>query len=237
MRSQTFSDFKWLIDDTRRLVGTWLGTSEFPIRYHYLYQPHSGKHVAFNTGVREARGALFLPLDSDDAAVPQALAGCRAHWESIPGETRTRFSAVTALCMDEHGRPVGGRFPNDITDSDSLEQYFRYRIRGDKWGFQRTDVIRDFPFPEPPGIPFVSESIVWSAIACRFKTRYQNDYLLRIYRASDAAERRLSRLTAATAQGRLLFHKAVIEDYLDYATESPMLILKSLINYSRYSFT
>ena len=152
---QTFGDFEWLIvddgsiDDTRRLVGTWLGSSEFPIRY--LYQPHSGKHVAFNTGVREARGALFLPLDSDDAAVPQALARFRAHWESIPGETRTRFSAVTALCMDGHGRPVGGRFPNDITDSDSLEQYFRYRIRGDNWGFQRTDVIRDFPFPEPPG--------------------------------------------------------------------------------------
>jgi len=83
----------------------------------------------------------------------------------------------------------------------------------------------------------VSESIVWFAIARRFKTRYVNDYLLRIYRASDAAEPRLSRLTAATAQGRLLFHKAVIEDHLDYATESPMLILKSLINYSRYSFT
>jgi hypothetical protein len=64
-----------------------------------------------------------------------------------------------------------------------------------------------------------------------------NDYLLRVYRASDAAEPRLSRLTAATAQGRLLFHKAVIEDYLDYATESPQLLLKSLINYSRYSFT
>jgi glycosyltransferase involved in cell wall biosynthesis len=241
LRSQTFRDFEWLIvddgstDDTRRLVDTWIGASEFPVRY--LHQPHAGKHVAFNKGVREARGVLFLPLDSDDAAVPQALERFQAHWASIPVEARARFSAVTALCMDDHGRPVGGRFPSDITDSDSLEQYFHYRIGGDKWGFQRTDVLRDFPFPEPPGVSFVSESIVWFAIARRFKTRYVNEHLLRIYHASDAAEPRLSRLTAATAQGRLLFHKAVIEDYLDYATSSPKLILKSLVNYSRYSFT
>jgi hypothetical protein len=76
---------------------------------------------------------------------------------------------------------------------------------------------------------------VWFAIARRFKTRYVNDYL-RIYYSSDPAEPRLSNLTVASAQGRLLFHKALIEDYLDYAIISPLLILKSLINYSRYSF-
>ena len=77
---------------------------------------------------------------------------------------------------------------------------------------------------------------MWFAIARRFKTRYVNDYLGIEY-ASDPAEPRLSNLTVATAQGRLLFHKAVIEDYLDYVIISPLLILKSLINYSRYSFT
>ena len=49
-------------------------------------------------------------------------------------------------------------------------------------------------------------------------------------------EPRLSNLTVSTAQGRLLFHKAVIEDYLDYAVGSPGLVVKSFINYSRYSF-
>ena len=142
---------------------------------------------------------------------------------------------MTALCADEHGRPVGGRFPRDITDSDSLEQYFRYRVPGDKWGFQRTDVLLDHPFPEPPGMAFVPESIVWFAIARRFRTRYVNDYLLILY-SSGPARPRLSDLTPPTARGRLLFHKAVIEEYLDYAIRSPGLTLKSLVNYSRYSF-
>jgi glycosyltransferase involved in cell wall biosynthesis len=236
---QTLRDFEWLIvddgstDGTRGLVDSWRSSTDFPLRY--VYQPHAGKHVAYNRGVREARGQLFLPLDSDDGAVPNALERFKSHWDSIPADLRPRFSAVTALRMCEDGRPVGDRFPCDITDSEPLELYFMYRIRGDKWGFQRTDVLRNHPFPEPPGITFVSESLVWFAIARRFKTRYVNDYLGINY-ASDPAEPRLSNLTIATAQGRLLLHKAVIEDYLDYAIRSPVLVLKSLVNYSRYSF-
>ena len=239
LEHQTFRDFEWLIvddgstDGTRALVDDWQSRTAFPLRY--VHQPHAGKHVAFNRGVREATGQLFLSLDSDDGAVPQALERFKSLWESIPVDRRPRFSAVTALRMFEDGRPVGDRFPRDITDSESLEMYFKYRLRGDKWGFQRRDVLRDNPFPEPPGVTFVSEAVVWFAIARRFKTRYVNDYLGINYK-SDPAERRLSNLTVATAQGRLLFHKAVIEDYLDYAASSPLLILKSLINYSRCSF-
>lgn len=239
LESQTFRDFEWLIvddgstDGTRELVESWQSGTDFPVRY--VFQSHSGKHVAFNRGVREAHGQLFLPLDSDDGAVPQALERFKSRWESIPADRRWQFSAVTALRMNQHGRPVGDRFPGDVTDSDSLEQYFKYRLRGDKWGFQRTDVLRDHPFPEPPGVRFVSESIVWFAIARHFKTRYVNEYL-GINFAMDSAEPRLSNLTIITAQGRQLFHKAVIEDYLDYTASAPWLILRSLINYSRYSF-
>ena len=132
--------------------------------------------------------------------MPEALERFKVHWESIPADRRARFSAVTALCMDEHGRPVGDRFPRDITDSEPLELYFRYRTRGEKWGFQRTDVLLEFPFPEPPGVSFVSESIVWFAIARRFKTRYVNEYL-RIYCSSGPTEPRLSTLTSPRHRG------------------------------------
>jgi glycosyltransferase involved in cell wall biosynthesis len=241
---QTFRDFEWLIvddgstDGTRQLVEGWRSTTDLPLRY--IYQPHAGQHVAMNRGIREAHGQFFLQFDSDDGAVPEALERFKFHWESIPADERPRYSAVTALRIYDDGRPVGDRFPHDITGSDSLEMYFKYRVRGDKWGFQRTDVLRDHLFPEPPGIrfaseSFVSESVVWFAIARRFKTRYVNDYLGINYR-SGPAEPRLSKLTVATANGRLVFHKAVIEDYLDCAIGSPVMLLKSLINYSRYSF-
>ena len=239
LESQTFRDFEWLVvddgsvDGTRALLEGWQSRADFPLRY--FYQSHAGKHVAFNRGVREARGQLFLSWDSDDGAVSTALERFKAHWDAIPGDRKSRFSAVTALRMYDDGHPVGDRFPHDITDSESLELYFKYRVRGDKWGFHRTDVLRDHPFPEPQGLTFVSESIVWFAIARRYKTRYVNEYLGINY-VSAATEPRLSNLTVTTAQGRLVFHKAVIEDYLDYVSVAPSLILKSLVNYSRYSF-
>jgi glycosyltransferase involved in cell wall biosynthesis len=239
LERQTYRDFEWLIvddgstDGTDSMVRDWGSRADFPMRY--VRQPHSGKHVAFNRGVREARGRLFLSWDSDDGAVPEALERFRAHWDAIPSDRRSGFSAVTALRRYDDGTPIGDPFPSDITDSDPLELYFRYRVGGDKWGFHLTDVLRDHPFPEPEGVTFVSESIVWFAIARRYRTRYVNEYLGINFPAT-ASEPRLSSLTVATARGRLLFHQAVIEDYLDFVTIAPLLILKSLINYSRYSF-
>ena len=240
LERQTDQDFEWLIvddgstDGTEALVRDWAARAAFPVRY--VPQPHSGKHVAFNRGVREARGRLFLSWDSDDGGVPEALERFRANWEAIPAGRRSGFSAVTALRRYDDGTLIGDPFPDDITDSDSLELHFRYRTRGDKWGFHLTDVLRAHPFPEPAGHTFVAEAIVWFAIARRYRTRFVNEVLGINYRPA-AGESHLSTLTVATARGRLLFHQAVLEHYLDFARMAPFLILKSLVNYSRYSFT
>ena len=137
--------------------------------------------------------------------------------------------------MYEDGQIIGDRFVQDVHDSETLEKYFKERIRGDKWGFTRTDILRQFPYPEPPGFFYVSEAVVWFAIGRRYKTRYVNDPL-GINFETDPDEPRVTNLSVASAQGRLVFHHAVIEDYLDYAVRSPRIMLESLINYSRYSF-
>lgn len=238
LRTQTFRDFEWLVvddgstDDTRTLVASWRDAG-FPIRY--VFQENSGKHVAFNRAVREARGELFLTLDSDDALVPNALERFRFHWNTIPAEQKARFSAVTSLCMDQHGNVVGDRFPRDVMDSDSLELHFRYRVSGEKFGFHRTDVLRAHPFPELEGVKFVSESIVWFAIARRYRTRFVNE-CLRVYTHDDSGGESLSSLTPATALGRLMFHEAILNEYVDYIWRSPRSIMRSLVNYCRYSF-
>ena len=239
LERQTDRDFEWLIvddgsrDDTEAKVREWASRATFPVRY--VRQPHAGKHVAFNRGVREARGRLFLSWDSDDGAVPEALERFRAHWDAIPADRRSTFSAVSALRRYSDGTPIGDRFPRDITDSDPLELYFRYRVRGDKWGFHLTEVLLDNPFPEPEGVTFVSESIVWFAIGRQYRTRYVNEFLGINYPAAPG-ETHLSSLSVVTARGRLLFHQAVIDDYPDFVRTAPLLILKSLINYVRYSF-
>ena len=91
---------------------------------------------------------------------------------------RQRFSGVSGHTSDEDGVAHGTPFPFDPTDSDSLEIRFRYKVKGENWGFHRTDVMREFPLPEIEGYTgLVPSSVAWNAIARKYKTRYVNETL------------------------------------------------------------
>jgi len=237
LAAQTFRDFEWLIvddgstDGTHDLVAEWQRLAAFPIRY--VRQENRGKHIAFNAAVRGAKGELFLPFDSDDACVPHALERFRHHWSSIPGDERPRFSGVTALCEDQHGNLVGGRFPAPVVDSNSLEIRYRFHVTGEKWGFHRTDVLRAFPFPDVPAT-YVPESVVWSKIARRYATRFVND-VLRIY-YTGAPSLMFGHSVATVATGGRLQHLTVLNEQLDYLRAAPVAFFASAAHYARFSF-
>jgi glycosyltransferase involved in cell wall biosynthesis len=239
LKKQTFRDFEWLIvddgssDGTRQVVEKWQTEADFPVRY--IYQANQGKPAAHNRAVHEARGRLFLTLDSDDACIPEALERLHYHWDNIPIDQRDKFSAVTALCKDQNERLVGTRFPRDIMDSDSVEMSLSGRIQGEKWGFQRTDVLKQYPFPTRPGEKFLPESVVWLALSRRYKTRFVNE-ILRIYNIDDGAEDHLSSLNPNVLGGRAFFHQEVLNDFSDRLLQAPLGLLRSAINFSRYSF-
>ncbi|MFA5161073.1 MAG: glycosyltransferase family A protein [Elusimicrobiales bacterium] len=237
--AQTFRSFEWIVvddnsaDNTAELVESWRAQADFPVRFYRQRKP--GKHMASNLAAELAGGELFLPLDSDDGCVPSALERFIFHWRAIPEGERAGFSAVTALAADQHGRPAGGKFPKDILDSDSLEMKYRWRVKGEKWGFQRTDVMRRFPFPDQPhrALP---EGIVWSGIARHYKTRYINE-VLRIY----WIEPRSGAMTgggfaSACAAGYGYWHQNVLNTELDWFRFAPLDFLAAAAHYARFSF-
>jgi glycosyltransferase involved in cell wall biosynthesis len=237
--AQTYRDFEWLIvddgsnDDTRQLVEGWQAESSIPIRY--IYQENRGKPAALNRGVQEAQGELFLTVDSDDAFVPHALERFQYHWNTIPAGEKDRFSAVTALCRYQDGKLLGNKFPRDVLDSDTIEVTLKYKITGDKWGFQRTDVLKQFPFAVERDGKFVPESLTWFALSRKYKTRYVNEVLLIVY-FDEASGQHLSWLSPATIAGRLIFHSYVLNELISWLPVSPASIFRSAINFSRYSF-
>mgnify|MGYP000318435424 CR=1 FL=1 len=239
LRAQTFKDFEWVIvddgstDGTPDLVAGWKDLAEFPIRY--FRKPNQGKHTAFNQGVREARGRLFLSLDSDDSCHPQALERFWHHWQSIPTDARPGFAALTALCEDESGKIVGQLYPSDIFDSDSSEIKHRYKVEGEKWGFIRTDILRQFPYPEPPGVTYVPESVVWIPIAARYKTRFVNEPL-RIYHSTAGNQYTGSGLKRSHLEGLALWHQVVLNYEAKWFWHDPLDLLRSTLHYVRFSF-
>ena len=239
--AQTFRDFEWLIvddgstDNTRELITRWQVDATFPIRY--IYQQNQHKKVAHNCAIQAARGELFLSLDSDDACKPNALECLWWHWQAIPALERQQYSAVTALCEDETGKLVGSHFPTEAgkawLDSDSVELSFRYRVKGEKWGFQRTDVLREYPFPCDGIQGLVPENIVWEAIATHYKTRFVNESL-RIYHAGSDQITRTVR-PDQHALGHALAFKSSLEHGARYFFYSPIVLLDLAMSFVRFN--
>ena len=236
---QTYRNFEWLViddgseDGTAHLVQGWSEASILNI--HYRQQKNSRKHVAFNRGVAEARGELIAEIDDDDELLPNALEVLHKHWEAIPSSSRSNYVGVTGLCVDDYGNVVGKPFPASPFSSDYLEIRHRHRVTGEKWGFQRRDVLRQFPFPQPSNIMYVAEGIVWTRIARLYKTLYIN-IPLRIFH-SDAPRGRLTTVAFPNiAASMFLAHKTILEEEFSWFAFAPRYFARSAVHYLRSGF-
>jgi len=240
IRRQTFRDFEWLIvddgstDGTEALVRQWQAEgNDFPIRYYW--QPNQHKKVAFNRGVKEAKGQWFVPIDSDDELLSDALQNVQKMWASIPNDRLDHYCAVVGLCVDDRGVIIGDQFPNAPLDASAVELWFDCRITGDKCLALRTEALRQYPFPEE--IPdLVPEGVVWFRMARHYRQRCFNVPLLVIHfdtesltRPSDPVAVRLQR-----AEGALLSNA----EALDHITvrrllRSPLRAMFLAVQYGR----
>lgn len=234
--AQTLRDFEWLVvddgstDETPELIAAWAKAADFPIRY--FKQDHSGKHIAHNLAVREARGYIFAPLDSDDALLPDSLEKIRGLWTEIPDSDRALFSGVGGLCCDQHGIVIGDRFPKSPLDSNLRELVYVFRIRGEKWGVTRTDVFRQYPFPELAGTQFVPEGLVGLQMSRVYKRRYVNEIFRIYYRceSGEPGENLSSRANPAiNAPGRLYYYLWLLNNELEYFWRSPTPFVKAAV--------
>jgi glycosyltransferase involved in cell wall biosynthesis len=231
---QSLRDFEWVIvddgstDNTPELIKKWTAKAAFSIRY--FRQPNTGKHIAHNIAVGEARGVLFAVLDSDDALETDALERIRKNWLEIPDVEREGYSGLGSLCRDQRGKIIGVPFPTSPFDADFRESFFvRRRFGGEKWGVSRTDVLRQFPFPDIKGTNFVPEALLGFQMAKAYKRRYVNE-VFRIYYVGD--EKAGATLTgrdniAKGARGRLYFYVWMLNNEMAFFPRAPMPFIKA----------
>ena len=239
LRRQTFRDFEWLVvdndseDETEALVTKWQGEAAFPIRY--LRHENRGVHMSRLRAVQEARGELFVTMRSADSCMPETLERFRYHWFSIPDTDRAGYVGVTALAMDDRGQIIGHVFPADVFDSSPNELYYRYGVRGEKWGFQRVDVLRRYPLPDIPGYAgYVPEGVMWARIGRRYRTRYINE-VLRVYWLDQPTSVSKPANFADNAPGGLIETQEFLNRDAAWFREAPVAALLRAAKYVRCS--
>jgi glycosyltransferase involved in cell wall biosynthesis len=228
--SQTLRDFEWLIiddgstDDTEARVGEMVDEGRLMIRY--IKKNNGGVHTAHNVAIREAKGAFFLRLDSDDACMPHALETFRNIWLDIPADATNLYSGVSCLCSRPSGEIVGDEYPSSPWDSEyaALES-----LRGEKWGCHRVEILREYPFPEFFGERFCPESLVWARLHDKYKTRCINIPLRIYFESGDSITSSMTRTRYQSPRGVALYYNEQM------ARARKIRAFRNAVNYVRFS--
>ena len=230
LKQQTFHDFEWLIiddgsSDETALVSRFRESASFPIRYEW--KSNGGKHTAMNLGVKLAAGDFVLFFDSDDRCTADALERFDLQWKLIPNPEK--FSTLACLCTTADGKLFGSPYPADVVDAHTLADQMRVRGPAERWGINRTDVLRQFPFPE--GERFVPEGLVWNRIARKYSARFVNE-ALRIYYfdpTGNTLSARMVAIRACSPNATLAYYRELCQSPVDLRVR-----MRATLNWVRF---
>lgn len=235
---QTRKNFEWIIVDDGSQDGSLSLAEEFARRAEFkvrvFSQEHSGKHRAWNYAVNMAEGFLFIPLDSDDACLPETIEIFEREWGLIPEDERQCFSGINVLCKDpENGEVIGDCFPRSPFDSNNLEIEYVYRIRGEKWGCIRTDILKKITFDlDTEGSFFFPESYLWFRIAKKYRVRCIN-IVLRVYFLDQSGTLSGKNKKISNLDGKYLFDQWNLNNNFDYLRQCPIELIRTSVNIIR----
>lgn len=176
---QDFGEFEWVIvddgsvDATTDIVDQFIQERQIVITY--IKQANGGKHRALNRGVKEAKGELVLIVDSDDSLPINSLSIIYSHYLDI--KDNSSIGGVCGLMAHHDGTIIGERKICSSMNLSSIEMRYKYGFVGDVCEVFKTEILREFPFPEIENEKFCPEALVWNRIATKYKLHYFNEVI------------------------------------------------------------
>ena len=176
LKIQTYKNFEWLIIDDGSADNTEETVKEFQkeniLKINYIKKENGGKQRAYNLAVENAGGELFICLDSDDKYIPEGLEIILRYWKEY--EKRDDIAGMGYLSVYPDGKIIGKKFPEDVIISNQFDIYYKYQVSGDKGLMFRTEILKEYKFPEIAGAKFITEAVVYNRISRKYNILYIN---------------------------------------------------------------
>jgi glycosyltransferase involved in cell wall biosynthesis len=205
--SQTNQDFIWLViddgstDNTREKVESYIKENRVTIQY--FYQHNGGKYIAHNTGVKLCETELIVCVDSDDELYPQAIEKTLKFWSEIKDDT-----SIAGIVSPKQ---MGGLsyFNNPPRKSTLMELYNSGKLVGETMLVYRTEILREFLFPEVSGEKFMSECVIYNQIDRKYFLAIQNEYLYKAEYQNDGLTRNIVKTHWNNPRTTLIMYQAI----------------------------
>ena len=229
---QSCRSFEWLIvddgstDNTKEVIDEFMEIATFSIRY--FYQENSGKHIAINRGVRESKGELFFIVDSDDYLSEMAVERIQSDYKAIIGDTT--FCGLSYLRAYHDGKAIGGEVNYSTLDCNLLDYKLRYKIKGDKAEIYKTEILKEYPFPQYTGERFCPEALVFNRIALKYKLRHINAKIYYCEYLPDGLTAKIVKVRMDCVQASLAYYRELYQMDIPYTQK-----VKTAINYCRFA--
>ena len=142
---QTCQDFDWLVvddgstDETATLIQRFIDEGRIPIQY--IHKENGGLYTGYNTAYANIETELNVCIDSDDTMPADAVEKILSFWKTRGSNC---YCGLLGLDVDmDTGLPIGGRFPEGLTECFFPELYSRNIHRGDTTQVMRTDLMKE----------------------------------------------------------------------------------------------
>ena len=230
--NQSNLNFEWIIvddgssDTTEEVVNSFI--QENLIKIIFYKQQNKGKHFAINKGVQLAKGELFLILDSDDELPKNALDNILFYYNKIINSES--IAGIAGRRNFSDGSIVGSENFDELI-SNSLDIRYKYHVTGDLVEIFRTNILKEFAFPEIENEKFCPEALLWNRISQKYNLLFFNKGIYTTQYLEDG-------LTAKIVKIRMTSPIASMLCYSELATYSIPFIekVKANINFWRFSF-
>lgn len=223
LRRQSSKNFQWIIvddgstDETENLVRGYIAQGNMEIIYKK--RENGGKMRAINQGLDLASGELFFIVDSDDYLTDDAVEMIEKYSRDLP----QNFAGMVFRKHNLKGDSFG-KFPAEVIDSDPVEIFYRKKVGGDKAEVIRTDIMKQFRFPEIEGEKFVPEGLIWNRIGRRYKLRYIDRAIYNFEYIDDGYTNNFRNILKKNPEGMKLYYGEILKEDIPFTSKLKFLI-------------